>query len=79
MQLIDASDGRVLCALDSGELTVETQFGTVLSRGSDIAGIRVIPGSRIFFLQLADAPRLRMDVLQWSRHHRLFPGHSSEA
>ena len=46
----------------------------VLSRGSDIAGIRVIPGSRIFFLQLADAPRLRMDVLQWSRHHRLFPG-----
>ena len=28
----------------------------------------------MFFLQLADAPRLRMDVLQWSRHHRLFPG-----
>src|SRR5205085_2723027 len=26
------------------------------------------------FLQLADAPQLRMDVLQWSRHHRLFPG-----
>ncbi|WP_158894670.1 bifunctional sugar phosphate isomerase/epimerase/4-hydroxyphenylpyruvate dioxygenase family protein [Amycolatopsis anabasis] len=46
----------------------------VLSRGSEIAGIRVIPGAKIFFLQLADAPRLRMDVLQWSRHHRLFPG-----
>jgi 4-hydroxyphenylpyruvate dioxygenase len=46
----------------------------VLSRGSEIAGIRVIPGEKIFFLQLADAPRLRMDVLQWSRHHRLFPG-----
>lgn len=45
----------------------------VLSRGSDPAGIRVIPGEKIFFLQLADAPRLRMDVLQWSRHHRLFP------
>ena len=28
----------------------------------------------MFFLQLADAPHLRMDVLQWSRHHRLFPG-----
>jgi 4-hydroxyphenylpyruvate dioxygenase len=49
----------------------------VLSRGSDPAGIRVIPGSRVFFLQLADAPRLHMDVLQWSRHHRLFPGQGS--
>ena len=46
----------------------------VLSRGSDPAGIRVIPGDKLFFLQLADAPKLRMDVLQWSRHHRLFPG-----
>jgi 4-hydroxyphenylpyruvate dioxygenase len=32
-----------------------------------------LPGDRVFFLQLADAPRLAMDVLQWSRHHRLFP------
>jgi 4-hydroxyphenylpyruvate dioxygenase len=49
----------------------------VLSRGSDLAAIRVIPGSKIFFLQLADAPRMHMDVLQWSRHHRLFPGQGS--
>jgi 4-hydroxyphenylpyruvate dioxygenase len=46
----------------------------VLSKGSDPGGIRIIPGEKIFFLQLADAPRLHMDVLQWSRHHRLFPG-----
>ncbi|GAA0480576.1 4-hydroxyphenylpyruvate dioxygenase [Paractinoplanes deccanensis] len=45
----------------------------VLSRGSDFAGIRSVPGEKILFLQLADAPRLAMDVLQWSRHHRLFP------
>ena len=38
------------------------------------AGIRDIPGEKIFFLQLADAPHLDMDVLQWSRHYRLFPG-----
>jgi 4-hydroxyphenylpyruvate dioxygenase-like putative hemolysin/sugar phosphate isomerase/epimerase len=49
----------------------------VLSRGSDLAGIRVIPGSKVFFLQVADAPRLHMDVLQASRHHRLFPGQGS--
>ena len=46
----------------------------VLSRGDDPAGIRVVPGSKIFHLQLADAPRLKMDVVEWSRHHRLFPG-----
>ncbi|MDR7304300.1 bifunctional sugar phosphate isomerase/epimerase/4-hydroxyphenylpyruvate dioxygenase family protein [Haloactinomyces albus] len=46
----------------------------VLSRASDPAGIGDIPGDKLFFLQLADAPRLDMDVLQWSRHHRLFPG-----
>ncbi|MER5544942.1 TIM barrel protein [Streptomyces sp. NPDC002589] len=49
----------------------------ILSRGSapeDLAGIADIPGEKIFFLQLADAPLLAMDVLQWSRHYRCFPG-----
>ena len=46
----------------------------ILSRGDDPSGIRDIPGDKIFFLQLADAPRLSMDVLSWSRHHRNFPG-----
>jgi 4-hydroxyphenylpyruvate dioxygenase len=45
----------------------------VLSRTDRYEGIAALPGERIFFLQLADAPRLAMDVLQWSRHHRLFP------
>lgn len=46
----------------------------ILSRGDDPAGIRDIPADKLFFLQLADAPRMDMDVLQWSRHHRVFPG-----
>jgi 4-hydroxyphenylpyruvate dioxygenase len=46
----------------------------VLSRGHDPAQIEQIPGEKIFYLQLADAPALSMDVLSWSRHHRLFPG-----
>lgn len=46
----------------------------ILSRASDPAGIADIPGEKLFFLQLADAPSLRMDPLQWSRHHRVFPG-----
>lgn len=46
----------------------------VLSRDGDPTGFAQVPGEKLFFLQLADAPQLRMDVLQWSRHHRLFPG-----
>ncbi|USX56628.1 TIM barrel protein [Lentzea sp. HUAS12] len=46
----------------------------ILSKEDDPRAIRAIPGEKIFFLQLADAPTLPMDVLQWSRHHRLFPG-----
>ncbi len=45
-----------------------------LSLRDNPAGIAAIRGERIFFLQMADAPLLAMDVLQWARHHRNFPG-----
>jgi 4-hydroxyphenylpyruvate dioxygenase len=46
-----------------------------LALDDDLSGLAgAVPAERIFFLQLADAPRLSMDVLSWSRHHRLFPG-----
>jgi 4-hydroxyphenylpyruvate dioxygenase len=45
-----------------------------LSLNDDPAGIAEIPGQKIFFLQLADAPRMSLDVLSWSRHFRCFPG-----
>ncbi len=46
----------------------------ILSRGHDPAAIEQMDPEKIFFVQLADAPALSMDVLSWSRHHRLFPG-----
>ena len=46
----------------------------ILSRGHDPAAIADIPRDKIFFVQVADAPLLDMDVLQWSRHFRCFPG-----
>ena len=49
----------------------------ILSRGHDPSEIEKIPADKIFFLQMADAPALSMDVLSWSRHHRLFPGEGS--
>ncbi|WP_231644086.1 sugar phosphate isomerase/epimerase and 4-hydroxyphenylpyruvate domain-containing protein [Mycolicibacterium baixiangningiae] len=46
----------------------------ILSRSSTVDALGDVPGDKIFFLQLADAPHKEMDVLQWSRHYRLFPG-----
>ncbi|HCP55322.1 MULTISPECIES: 3-dehydroshikimate dehydratase QuiC [Pseudomonas] len=48
-------------------------FHTLSIKG-DPSGIAQIPGDKIFFVQMADAPILAMDVLEWSRHFRCFPG-----
>jgi 3-dehydroshikimate dehydratase len=45
-----------------------------LAKEIDPETIRRIPGDRIFFVQLADAPRIDMDLLYWSRHYRNMPG-----
>ncbi|KXF75393.1 3-keto-5-aminohexanoate cleavage protein [Paramesorhizobium deserti] len=45
-----------------------------LARKVDVDTIRAIPGDRIFFVQLADAPLIDMDLLYWSRHFRNMPG-----
>lgn len=40
----------------------------------DLTELAHIPKEKIFFVQLADAPLMKMDVLEWSRHFRCFPG-----
>ncbi|MGW6789037.1 bifunctional sugar phosphate isomerase/epimerase/4-hydroxyphenylpyruvate dioxygenase family protein [Streptomyces chartreusis] len=65
---------RIVEAADHPALGTCLDSFHILSRGSDPKGIADIPGEKIFFLQLADAPLLAMDVLQWSRHYRCFPG-----
>jgi 4-hydroxyphenylpyruvate dioxygenase len=46
----------------------------ILSRDWDTAPIERFSADKIFFVQVADAPKLSMDVLSWSRHYRVFPG-----
>lgn len=46
----------------------------IFSRGVDLQAILNIPEDKIFLVQVADAPRLSMDHLSWSRHYRCFPG-----
>lgn len=45
-----------------------------LALGDDLSGLSEVPCEKIFLAQLADAPKLSMDVLSWSRHFRNFPG-----
>jgi 4-hydroxyphenylpyruvate dioxygenase len=62
------------------EMAAHPQLGLVLdsfhtlSLKDDPTAIARIPGDKIFFVQMADAPLLAMDVLQWARHFRNFPG-----
>ncbi|GGD26176.1 bifunctional sugar phosphate isomerase/epimerase/4-hydroxyphenylpyruvate dioxygenase family protein [Aureimonas glaciei] len=45
-----------------------------LARGIDPSSIRSIPKDKIFIVQMADAPKLNLDLLSWSRHYRNMPG-----
>lgn len=45
-----------------------------LALGDDPSDIAKVPADKLFFVQMADAPKLSMDVLSWSRHFRNFPG-----
>jgi 4-hydroxyphenylpyruvate dioxygenase len=46
----------------------------ILARATDLKAIASIPRDRIFLVQMADAPKLDMDYLSWSRHFRSMPG-----
>jgi 4-hydroxyphenylpyruvate dioxygenase len=46
----------------------------IFARKTDLNAIRNIPGDKIVLVQLADAPWLEMNVINWSRHFRCFPG-----
>jgi 4-hydroxyphenylpyruvate dioxygenase len=65
---------RLVRAADHPALGLCLDSFHILSRTRDLSGLADVPGERLFFVQLADAPQLDMNVVQWSRHHRLFPG-----
>ncbi|MGZ3272485.1 MAG: bifunctional sugar phosphate isomerase/epimerase/4-hydroxyphenylpyruvate dioxygenase family protein [Caulobacteraceae bacterium] len=65
---------KIVQKADHSHLGVLLDSFHTLALGDDPAGIEQIPGDKIFFVQLADAPKLKMDVLTWSRHFRCFPG-----
>jgi len=59
---------------DHPAVTLAVDTFHLLARGDDGSALAGVPGERIGFLQVADAPLLDMNVLEWSRHFRCFPG-----
>ncbi|HKP06273.1 MAG TPA: TIM barrel protein [Microbacterium sp.] len=49
----------------------------LLSQGNDPAAVADLDIGKVFHVQLADAPRLNLDVPEWSLHYRMFPGQGS--
>jgi 4-hydroxyphenylpyruvate dioxygenase len=45
-----------------------------LAREIDLESIRKVQKEKLFLVQLADAPKLQLDYLSWSRHFRTMPG-----
>ena len=65
---------RLVAAVDHPNLGTCLDSFHILSRDADTAPIESFNPEKIFFVQVADAPKLSMDVLSWSRHYRVFPG-----
>lgn len=65
---------RLVAEVDHPNLGICLDSFHILSRATPLDAIAGIPGEKIAFVQLADAPAMRLDVLSWSRHYRLFPG-----
>lgn len=60
--------------VDSPAMGIVLDSFHVLSLGDNLDRLGEVPLEKITFVQMADAPLLKMDTLEWSRHFRCFPG-----
>ncbi|MFL5289423.1 MAG: bifunctional sugar phosphate isomerase/epimerase/4-hydroxyphenylpyruvate dioxygenase family protein [Rhodopila sp.] len=65
---------QVIAAANHPALGLIVDSFHTLALDDDLSALAIVPPEKIFFAQLADAPKLSMDVLSWSRHFRNFPG-----
>ncbi len=59
--------------VDSPALGLVLDSFHILARGDTLDALPSVPVEKITFVQLADAPYMKMDLLEWSRHFRCFP------
>ena len=65
---------RIIEAVDSPHLGLALNSYFTLADGSKPARLRDFPGSRIFHVQLSDAPQMDVDIRDLKRHFGLLPG-----
>jgi 4-hydroxyphenylpyruvate dioxygenase len=65
---------EIVKAVDHPNIGIILDSFHSLSRRIPSSSIAQIPGDKIAYVQLADAPLLDMDLLYWSRHFRNLPG-----
>jgi len=65
---------NIVQAADHEALGLIVDSFHTLAVDDDASSIATVPAKKLFFVQLADAPKLAMDSLSWSRHFRNFPG-----
>jgi 4-hydroxyphenylpyruvate dioxygenase len=64
----------IVKAADHPHLGLALDSFHTLALPYDWSGLANLPGERLFFMQIADAPKLDMASLMLSRHHRCLPG-----
>ena len=65
---------KIVQSADHSALGLILDSFHTLAVDDNLDGVAAVPSEKLFFVQLADAPRLVMDSLSWSRHFRNFPG-----
>jgi 4-hydroxyphenylpyruvate dioxygenase len=65
---------EIVCQVDHTNIGILLDSFHSLARGIPNESIRQITADKLVFVQLADAPRLDMGHLYWSRHFRNLPG-----
>ncbi|MEE2059062.1 sugar phosphate isomerase/epimerase family protein [Rhodococcus artemisiae] len=71
-RVLDAWD--VVRDADQPNLVLVVDTFHLIAGGEDASVLNQLPDNSVGFLQVADAPWLSMDLKQWSRNHRCFPG-----
>lgn len=65
---------EVVHTVDSANVSLVIDTFHLVANGENEQELRDLPPGAVGFLQVADAPFKSMDLKQWSRGHRCFPG-----
>jgi len=68
---------RIVSAANHSGLGLVVDSFETLAANTGLEGLAKLPADRIFMVQIADAPRLTLDVATLGRHFRCFPGQGS--